>query len=59
MKLTNLDKLKPSIEYLGCSPEYFKQFIQSKMTAEMNFDNIHYDHIKPVSRFNLENEDEL
>ena len=25
----------------------------------MNFDNIHYDHIKPVSKFKLEDPDEL
>jgi hypothetical protein len=59
MKLTNIIKNKHSIEYLGCSPEYFKNFIQSKMTNEMNFNNIHYDHIKPVSRFKLEIETEL
>ena len=59
MKLTNLEKIKPTIEYLGCSAEYFKSYIQSKMTIEMTFDNIHYDHIKPVSRFNLEDENEL
>ena len=59
MKQTNIAKTKPSIEYLGCSAEYFKEYIQSKMTFEMNFDNIHYDHIKPVSKFNLEDEEEL
>jgi hypothetical protein len=59
MKLTNLEKTKPSIEYLGCSAEYFKEYIKSKMTEGMTFDNIHFDHIKPVSRFNLEDEEEL
>ena len=59
MKQTNLEKTKPSIEYLGCSAEYFRDFIKSKMTEEMTFDNIHYDHIKPVSVFNLEDENEL
>ena len=29
------------------------------MIPEMNFDNIHHDHIKPVSSFNLDNEDEF
>jgi len=29
------------------------------MTPEMTFDNIHIDHIKPVSRFDLDDEDEL
>ena len=59
MKQSNLEKTKPSIEYLGCSAEYFKSYIQSKMTGEMNFDNIHFDHIKPVSRFDLNDENEL
>ena len=27
------------------------------MTPEMTFDNIHIDHLKPVSRFNLEDEE--
>jgi len=30
-----------------------------KMTDEMKFDNIHINHIKPVSKFNLEDEEEL
>ena len=59
MNLTETQKQKPSIEYLGCSIEYFKNFIQSKMTEEMTFSNIQYDHIKPISKFNLSNIDEL
>jgi hypothetical protein len=59
MKQTNIEKTKPSIEYLGCSAEYFREYIKSKMTEEMNFDNIHYDHIKPVSAFDLAIEEEL
>ena len=59
MRQTNIEKTKPSIEYLGCSVEYFHNYIKSKMTEGMTFDNIHYDHIKPVASFNLEDEDEL
>jgi hypothetical protein len=59
MKQTNIEKTKPSIEYLGCSAEYFRVYIKSKMTEDMTFDNIHYDHIKPVSVFDLEIEEEL
>jgi len=59
MKLTNIDKTQPSIEYLGCSAVYFREYIAKKMTTEMTFDNIHYDHIKPVSVFNLNDLDEL
>jgi len=59
MKSNNIHKTKPTIEYLGCSPDYFKAYIKSKMTDGMTFDNIHFDHIKPVSAFDLENEEEL
>jgi hypothetical protein len=55
----NIEKTKSTIEYLDCSPEYFKNFIISKMVEGMTIDNIHIDHIKPVSRFNLEDPEEL
>lgn len=56
---TKVVKNKHTIEYLGCSIDYYKNFIFSKMTSEMNIDNIHLDHIKPVSTFNLDNESDL
>jgi len=59
MKQTNIEKTQPSIEYLGCSAVYFREYISKKMTAEMTFDNIHYDHIKPVSIFKLNEIEEL
>jgi hypothetical protein len=59
LKISNLSKTKSTIEYLGCSPEYFKEYLQKKMTDEMTFENIHIDHIKPVSKFNLDDPDEF
>jgi hypothetical protein len=59
LKLSNIKKTKPSIEYLDCSAEFFQNFIQSKMTEGMAWDNIHLDHIKPVDAFDLENHDEF
>jgi hypothetical protein len=59
MKQSNLEKTQPSIEYLGCPAIYFKEYISKKMTLEMTFDNIHYDHIKPVSKFDLNDPEEL
>jgi hypothetical protein len=56
---STIQKKKKTIEYLGCSLEEFIIFIQSKMTNDMTFENIHLDHIKPVSRFDLDNEDEF
>lgn len=59
IKISNLSKIKPTIAYLGCSAEYFKEYLQKKMTDEMTFENIHIDHIKPVSQFNLNDPDEF
>ena len=66
LKNSNLKKTKPSIEYLGCSAEYFIEYFKKKMNKfnlfseiEMTWDNIHIDHIKPVSVFDLDNEDEF
>ena len=59
LKKCNLEKTKPTIEYLGCNALYFKNYIQSKMTDEMTLDNIHIDHIKPINAFNLNDHDEF
>ena len=66
LTISNLDKTKPTIEYLGCDVVYFKDYIQKKMdiyneTAEvkMDFTNIHIDHIKPITAFNLDDEEEF
>jgi len=63
---SNLKKTKRSIEYLGCSAEYFMEYFKKKMDKfnlfseiEMTWDNIHIDHIKPISVFDLDNEDKF
>jgi hypothetical protein len=67
-KSSLLNKNKHSIEYLGCDIETFINHFQKKIdyfnnniaTNEiMTFHNIHIDHIKPVSKFNLDDEDEF
>jgi len=66
LKSSSLNKTKSSIKYLGCSNNYFKDYFKKKMDLwnenneiKMKWDNIHIDHIKPVSVFNLGDEDEL
>jgi len=66
LKNSPLNKTKSSIEYLGCNAEYFIEYIKKKMDiwnetneVKMDFTNIHIDHIKPVSSFNLDDEDEF
>jgi|DEB0MinimDraft_6_1074348.scaffolds.fasta_scaffold02908_5 hypothetical protein len=63
---SSLKKTRSSIEYLGCDAEYFMEYMKKKMNiwnetneVKMDFDNIHIDHIKPVSAFNLDDEDEF
>ncbi len=52
-----IQKTKPSITYLGCETDYFLKYIKSKMalnmSSEITLSDIHLDHIKPVSKFNL------
>jgi hypothetical protein len=59
LKRSNLSKTQSTIEYLGCSAEHFMDYLKLKMTPDMTMDNIHIDHIKPVSRFNLDDPDEF
>ena len=63
---SSFNKTKSSIEYLGCDAEYFIEYMKKKMDiwnetneVKMNFDNIHIDHIKPISAFNLDDEDQF
>ena len=56
---TSLKKQKSSIEYLGCDIDTFIRHMKKKLIDDMTWDNIHIDHIKPVSRFNLDIEEEF
>ena len=56
---TSLKKTKSSIEYLGCDIDTFIRHMEKKLMDDMTWDNIHIDHIKPVSRFNLDIEEEF
>jgi hypothetical protein len=50
-----------TINYLGCTADEFKIWIEDKMlkNPEMTRDNIHIDHIRPVSKFDLTDEVQL
>lgn len=51
-----------TIEYLGCNSEQFFQWMSYNFTEAFTFENYgidwHIDHVIPISRFNLNNEDE-
>lgn len=57
--LSKIGKTKSTAEYLGCSSQKFYEYILSKMTPEMTLENIHIDHIKPVSKFDLSDPEEV
>lgn len=55
IKYANISKQHPSIEYLGCSIDEFKQYIEAQFKPGMTWDNHgrgahcwHLDHIKPL-----------
>lgn len=52
LRSTGYRKTGRTAEILGCSYDFFKEYIQSKFTKGMSWDNSgkwHYDHIIPVS----------
>ncbi len=57
----NTTKRNHTIEYIGCSFEFFKAWITYQFIDGMSWDNYgkwHFDHVKPCKAFDLSNEDE-
>lgn len=53
---------KKCMEILGCDFDYFTKYIELKFQEGMSWDNIgkwHIDHIKPISKFDLNNPNEV
>jgi hypothetical protein len=58
----NIEKKYTHMELIGCSPEELKIHLQKQLKENMSFENYgdwEIDHIKPISLFNLNNENEL
>ena len=57
--------LKNSVSYgtIGCDWTFYKKYLESFMTSDMNWDNYgsywHIDHTVPLSKFDLSDESEL
>jgi len=51
-----------TLELLGCSLDFLKNYLESKFYANMSWDNYgsywHIDHIRPCASFNLQNEED-
>lgn len=59
-----LEKSHDSLKYLGCSAEFFYNYIAGQYKDGMTDDNYgtngwHLDHIKPCAAFDFDNEEEL
>jgi hypothetical protein len=56
-------KTKPTLEFLGCSMEHFKKWIEYQFDEHINWNNMgsywHFDHVKPCSSFDLSNENDI
>ena len=59
MTLNGKTKSFHTKDILGIDVETYKRWIEHQMTPEMNWSNIHIDHVKPISSFDISNEDEL
>ena len=59
LKTSNQIKSKKTIEYLGCSPEFLYNYITSMLTKEMRISGYEIDHIKPISKFDLSEKEQL
>lgn len=64
MRKLKMPKTQRTHEYLGCDYRFFRDHIESKFAKGMNWEGllrgeIHIDHIRPISSFNLLDEDEL
>lgn len=63
LKIFKQNKIDNTINYLGCSIEFFVKYIESKFIENMNWNNQgkygwHLDHIIPCEMFNLYIEEE-
>ena len=58
---TNQRFTSRTMEYLGCTEQFFKSWLQYQFDDEMNWNNFgsywHVDHVLPVSMFNHEDEE--
>lgn len=55
-KNKNLSKNSKTCDILGCDYDFFRIYIEAQFTENMNWNNIHLDHIKPLFYANTEKE---
>jgi hypothetical protein len=61
LKDQNVIKTQKTLDLIGCSIDFLKNWLESKFKEGMSWENYgewHIDHIKPCSKFNLTDEEE-
>jgi hypothetical protein len=59
LNATNMQKTKPTFEYIKLDVQELKASIESQFTEGMTWDNIHIDHHVPLSYFDPRNDFEM
>jgi len=62
LKVKSVKKLNRTNEYLGCTIQEFKDYMEKLFSEGMSWDNHgkwHIDHIRPISWFDLTKEEEI
>lgn len=63
IKSKNTKKTNSTLELLGCTPEFLRNYIEEKFTPEMVWENHgtywHLDHIYPLSKVDVNDETEF
>lgn len=63
LKREKVTKSQSTFKFIGCTAEFFREFLEHQFTPEMNWDNYgaywNVDHVIPISKFHLHNADHL
>ena len=57
--LKDMTKQSSSINLLGIDIETYKRWIEWQMTPDMTWDNIEIDHVRPISSFDISDDEQL
>ena len=59
LKIKNITKKNKTFNYIGCTPQFLKEYLETKFVSGMSWDNHgewHIDHIIPLSSAKNEND---
>jgi hypothetical protein len=62
LRSVNANKSGRTVELIGCSFKFLKEYIENQFTADMSWDkphSFHIDHIRPLASFDLTDSEQL